>query len=247
VTPQPVAICKLCLKRKPLVRSHLNIPSGIYSLCSDSTQTHIFISSKIVMHSSREPQDCIPKLARQDGSFPFFDMLEKVSPLVNDKGRVAFGASNNPEINIEKLTHFALGVFWKASVHSWSGTEREPLIDLGPYGDKVRRFLRGEERYPDHISLLVMVPPRDKHLVAVARPFRGSAKGCHNFLFYIPGIEFSLYVGKGISREAKLCCFYSGAPHLIMIHDVSKKISEYGLRAASTAHKSRRILATYST
>ena len=165
-----IAICKLCVETKPLIRSHL-VPSGVYSLCCDSTHTHIFINSRVVMHSSREVQDyllcrecdnslnhhgeswLIPKLARQDGSFPLLDILEKISPIEKDGESVAFVVANNPEINIEKLTHVALGVFWKASVHSWSGTKKESLIDLGPYSDKLRRFLTHESLYPDNVAL----------------------------------------------------------------------------------------------
>src|SRR5450756_406723 len=66
----------------------------------------------------------LPKLAQQDGPFPFLDILEKGSPIASKEGGLAYIASNNPEVDIEKLTHFALGIFWKASVHSWSGTKK---------------------------------------------------------------------------------------------------------------------------
>jgi hypothetical protein len=215
------------------------------------------------MHSSREVQDyllcsecdnllnqngeswLIPKLARQDGPFLLLDILEKLPPIEKKGESVAFVAADNPEIDIEKLTHFALGVFWKASVHSWSGTKKESLIDLGPYSDKLRRFLIQAGPYPDHVALVVMVPPRNKQLVAIAQPYRGRTKAFHNFIVYIPGVEFILCVGKGISAEAKMCCVYSNSAHPILVHDVSTKILEWGRMAASTAHKSRRILKTH--
>ena len=40
-------------------------------------------------------------------------------------------AATNPEFSVEKVTHFALGIFWKPAVHSWSGSKNDSMIDLG--------------------------------------------------------------------------------------------------------------------
>jgi len=42
-------------------------------------------------------------------------------------------ARSKPEIDVEKLTHFALGIFWKAGVHSWKKNK-----NLGVYGQPLR-------------------------------------------------------------------------------------------------------------
>jgi len=47
-------------------------------------------------------------------------------------------ARSKPEIDVEKLTHFALGIFWKAGVHSWKKNKDEPMINLGVYGQPLR-------------------------------------------------------------------------------------------------------------
>jgi hypothetical protein len=60
-------------------------------------------------------------------------------------------ATQNPEIEVEKLTHFALGLFWKASVHSWRGDTTRPRIDLGPYSEEIRKWLRGQNAFPKYV------------------------------------------------------------------------------------------------
>ena len=151
----------------------------------------------------------LPKLARLDGQFPFLDILEKQPPFRTSDGNIWYEASKNSNIDVEKNTHFALGICWKASVHPWSGTKKDPMIDLGPYTEKIRLFLTGEGPHPEHVSLQIFVARREKPFVGLVTPFQGSTKGCHNFLFFIPGIEFSLYVGKVMPRAARVCSFYA--------------------------------------
>ena len=86
----------------------------------------------------------LPKLARLDGGqFPFLDILEKQPPFRTSDGNIWYEASKNSDIDVEKNPHFALGIFWKASVHPWSGIKKDPMIDLGPYTEKIRLFLTG--------------------------------------------------------------------------------------------------------
>jgi hypothetical protein len=119
VRSMPVEVCKLCLETKPLVRTHL-ISGGIYALCRDDKGEHIFLGSRTVLHSSRELKDyllckecdnslnrsgeswLLPKLARQDGTFPLLDILEQQGPLTTKGGALVYRASENPEIKIEK-------------------------------------------------------------------------------------------------------------------------------------------------
>jgi hypothetical protein len=212
------------------------------------------------MHTSRELQDLLlckdceealndggeswllPKLAEIDGRFPLLDILESGPPSYSSDGNIYYEATKNPEIPVEKITHFAMGVFWKASAHSWSGTEKNPLIQLGPYAEPLRLFLTGTGPYPDHMSLQVYVSPRDKLFIGLTNPFQGSASQCHNFIFLLPGMEFSLYVGKMMPEVARLCSFYEHPAHPILVHDIGKKATESGRKAASMARKSARIL-----
>jgi hypothetical protein len=72
-----------------------------------------------------------PKLATWERTFPLFDLLSLRRPDYDEDGISFFFASQNPQIRVEKLVHFSMGVFWKASVHSWSGTSKTPRIAGG--------------------------------------------------------------------------------------------------------------------
>jgi hypothetical protein len=82
--------------------------------------------------------------ATYEGAFPFWDLLTKFEPDQVVDGARAYCTVKNPDIQVDKTVHFAMGIFWKAAVHSWKGRETEPMIQLGPYAESVRTFLRGE-------------------------------------------------------------------------------------------------------
>jgi hypothetical protein len=84
----------------------------------------------------------LPLLPPDEQSFPFYDLLTGLSPEAINGDAVVYAAATSPKIRSEELIHFAMGVLWKAAVHSWSASYAVPLIDLGSYSDRVRKFLR---------------------------------------------------------------------------------------------------------
>jgi hypothetical protein len=162
----PIQKCSLCLETKNVVSSHL-IPRAMYEYCRPRGGNPIAISSELVIESSRQVKDyllCLdceellndggetwlmPHLAQREGPFPFHDLLTKVGPAIVDSDVKGYASAHNPDLDPEKLAHFAMGVFWKSAVHSWRGNSKETLIDLGPYAEPVRTFLRGETLFPE--------------------------------------------------------------------------------------------------
>lgn len=191
---------------------------------------------------SRDGEDwTLPLLATIEGKFSFYDILTRVPPDVEEPDLRGYAASRNPDIDFGKLSHFAIGVFWKASVHSWSGTRTEPQIDLGPYGEEIRKFLRGEAPFPRYVALTVGVTPPPVKDIAFCQPYLGSMKNCHFFMFYVPGIAFALSVGKGIG-DAKNNCFYSNPLHPIVVGDISSGIKSVFRTISAGAHKSQKLM-----
>jgi hypothetical protein len=255
-----LATCKRCLNKKPLVESHL-MSSGLYDLCKTPDDDPIFVSSKVILQSGRQLQypllceQCdgmlsregenwvLPLLARFDGTFPFFNLLQKVAPDVKDSDMMAYAASRVPEIDSPKLVHFAMGIFWKASVHSWRGSETAPLIELGKYRELLRVFLRGEAPFPEKMSLIVGVVPPPVKAINFCYPYRGSASGYHNYLFHIPGIEFALHVGNTITQETKATCFASNPLHPIFVSaGISGAIKGVVQGATKNAHLAKNVM-----
>lgn len=61
-----------------------------------------------------------------------------------------------------------MGIFWKASIHSWRGRTQTPMIDLGAYSDAIRLWLRGECTFPKHVSLWVTLSRPQRAQTSVA-------------------------------------------------------------------------------
>jgi len=232
----------------------------MYDYCRSADSEPVLISAEVMMQTSRQAQhpllcrSCehllndggenwlLPLLATIDKEFPLLDLIEKVPPDIVDIEGKGYAASRNPEIDADKLIHFAMGVYWKAAVHSWRGDRKEPLIELGPYVEKVRMFLRGEMSFPKHMGLVMGVLPREKSLISFNQPYQGSAGGYHDFFFYIPGVLFTLSVGKRLPEEMPNICFASNPAHPILVGDFSKNLTSAYRRTASKAHKSRKLL-----
>jgi hypothetical protein len=183
----------------------------------------------------------IPLFAKADGSFGFHDLLTSVPPAaVVDDARVYF-AANNPQIQCDKVVHFAMGVFWKAAFHPWIPGGKEPLIDLREYAQPIRRYLRGEAPYPDEMILNVGVLPTPVRHLAINAPYQGSHATVTNFLFYAVGIEFALLVGKGITDEEKEGSLTDNPGRPIIEVDFSPMLRDITADVMKTAHKAKNI------
>jgi hypothetical protein len=134
-----------------------------------------------------------------------------------------------------------MGTFWKASVHSWSGTETAPLIDLGESGESVRTFLLGESSFPDEMVLMIGVSPAPVKMISFHYPYRGSESNYHNFLFYVPGIEFALLLGQTVPLELKQSCFAAQPLHPVLVCDLCGAIKDVIQTATAEAHRAKNI------
>jgi hypothetical protein len=131
-------ICKLCLLNKPLCDSHL-LPRAAYDYCRPPVGNPLVANSELIIESSRQlqyPLLCeacegvlndggedwvVPLFARYGGGFGLFDLLKIMTPDGTENGYDGYSAAKNKEIKADRLIHFALGIFWKAAVHSWTG------------------------------------------------------------------------------------------------------------------------------
>jgi hypothetical protein len=256
----PTGVCPLCQRKKHLACSHL-IPRAVYDFVRTVDKSPFAISDIYQGYTDRQLQDyllcnecedvlnkggetwLLPLLAEYDGPFPFHDLLTEIPPEIVDGNAAGFAAAKNPKIECDKLAHFALGVFWKASVHSWSGRKRTPLIGLGPYQEGIRRFLRQESAFPSDIVLTIGVLPAPTKLIAFEYPNGGRSGPTHKFEFMLPGIRFVLATGKSLSDELRRTCFMAHPARPIVLMDFSEGIYRNVARALTegeTRKRSRR-------
>lgn len=241
-----IGICKLCLQSRLLQRSHL-LPAAVYKRLYSQKAANpnpLLISSAAIVQTSRQTQtwllctDCedvlnrrgerwlLPLIANADKTFLLYDRLSKIQPDVVLPKFTAYAAVKSSEINVNALTHFALGIFWKASVHSWRSQNPETQINLGPYQESLRNYVlhSSSDNFPKNISLMVvLLPPSNVPLLANIPVGGPRGEGYRNYKFYIPGIQFVLCVGKTVDLDI---CFYNNPLHPIYVQDIRKEIEK---------------------
>jgi hypothetical protein len=250
----PNGICKLCLLDKTLVRSHL-MPAALYGYCRAAGTDPIKVGEGVVMPTSRQTQAHLlcqaceevlnkngenwvnPRLATTDGEFPLYTIVSSHAPQASEDGALRFLAAKNPGIDVTSLTHFAMGIFWKASVHSWKGHTLAPRIELGPYSEEIRKWLRGASSFPRDSSLAVLLSPPSRVLNAMSDPIEGVRQQWRSHFFYVFGVLFVLNVGREIAPEVRSLCLYQNSDHPILVsEDLTARIERL---FAGTVHGSR--------
>jgi hypothetical protein len=230
--------CPGCLKTKQLVSSHL-VSRAIYDYLRTDDLHPIVAGGGRVRATTDQLQDellcqdcermlsdggeswMVGKFCTVERSFPLYDLLYQQTPIDTDADGDIFAAGTNPAIDVQKISHFALGIFWKASLHPWEFGE----MSLGPYGETTRTWLRGETAFPQNVALNVILSKPSGAQIMMNPPYLTTEQPCHTFLFHVPGVLFRLSVGNQIPVAEKTLCFYSSAEHFIVVSDtITKKV-----------------------
>jgi hypothetical protein len=213
----------MCLLMKPVVQSHL-IPASLYLHVTDGQSSPIRVGDGVVMPTDRQIRsyllclDCqdilssggetwvCPKLAWVDRSFPLYDLLKAAGGYIVEADKEGlFWAVKNPAIDVHKITHFAMGIFWKASVHSWKGGDSAPMIDLGCYEEEIRLWLRGEGAFPRNVTFNLVVSRPERAQLTIGQPVevpvRDVGRTWRHYRLYLAGAMFSINVGETIGLD----------------------------------------------
>lgn len=228
-------VCKLCLIDGQLVSSHL-LGAALYDYCRNPGCSPIRVGDGRVFPTDRQTQDYLlctqceqrlnrdgetwvsPKLATMERKFPLFDLLSSRQPARAENGASIYMAADNPEIRVDNLAHFAMGVFWKAAVHSWGNGDRSTRIELGPYANTVREWLLGKEGFPNNLCLQVAVSPPERAQILFIEPYEGKRSEWHSFFVYVLGVLLVIHVGRALVDAAEFC-FYQNPGHPIWISE----------------------------
>jgi hypothetical protein len=253
-----LGICKLCLKQRPLCKSHL-IPKGVYALCRARTSKNpnpLLITHKLSMQTSRQLKtpllcfDCeqllrakgedwvIPQLAHIGGPFPLGDTLAASAPLFAERDVIAYLLQTIPNVRLNELVHFAMAIFWKASVHSWVEKPGKPWLLLGPHGEDLRKFILGKAVFPAEMALSLTVLPNPVALISFHYPYKtiGPDPTCH---LYVSGLNFILWMGPNIPAVTAQGSLHR-PPHLALVVDIRDAIIKKFRDARQSAMKSTR-------
>lgn len=251
----PAGVCKLCRNEESLVSSHF-FPASLYQYCRQAELSPIKIGDGAVYPTDRQTQAYLlcrscedvlsaggetwvgPRLATWERTFPLFDLLSARPPDYDEDGVKIFFANRDPEIKVEKLLHFAMGIFWKASVHSWTAASKAPRIELGPYSNEIGGWLREQRQFPKHVYLSLAVATPKAAQITLLEPYRTVATGWHSYMFHVPGLLFMLDIGKTVETASRWMSLNDNPLRPVPIYD--GLFGEIAQLMAAVLHRSRK-------
>jgi hypothetical protein len=257
----PVGICPMCQQTKELRDSHL-MSRGLYKLVHPPGYAPVSFSEQSIFPTTKQTSDyllcgdceqllgnggetwVLPRLARANGEFKLYDSLVKMPPELQTPEITVYGTTANPEINREKLIHFGLGFFYKASVHAWGREHAESLIELGEGSEGLRKYLHGQGDFPQNMALVVFVLPKPVSLIGFTEPIRSVNTNCARYHFYVPGMFFNLCVGDDVQEQYKHLCLVREPVGPVILEDVSQDIRDAAKFVTQNAYRSKKLIST---
>ena len=263
----PTGNCALCqLDGKELIDSHF-FPAASYKAVYGkdlSVNEPMIVTEKRVIQSSRQItahafcRDCedrfnkggeswtIEKLATLS-AFPMREMVLRSLAIHDEPGFKAFSCDRISELRSEKIIHFALGMFWKASGRTWNMLDGPiPRLEFGPYSEPIRKFVYGSDPFPKHVCLIVFLDSRTPSRIALTPPQRFEHAQCHLFGFYMNGMQCWLCVGKNAPACFQSSCMATGQDRAIfVVPDAGKSMFAIVKEAAKTSVPSRGVMKTF--
>ena len=225
------------MQPKDLVESHFMPGAAYKSLYAGGlpvnepmvmTGKHIFQSSRQITTAAlcRACEDrfnsggetwMLDKLATLS-AFPLRDVVIASPPAYEEPDFAAFSCDLVPDLKLDKLVHFALGLFWKSAAITWPMRDG-PVnrIDLGTYLESLRQFVIGTGPFPHSMCLVTFLDSGTPPLVAMTPPHKFENKLFHLFVFYINGLQCMLCVGKLARAELGNSCIATAPGHPIFL------------------------------
>jgi hypothetical protein len=113
-------------------------------------------------------------------------------------------------VELDNLVYFAISVFWRAGARKWNALDHTIQISLGPYQERLRRFLLDQESFPREAVLMINVAASTTLLFGATFPYSGRVNGIWQHRFSLPGMAFWLHLGHFNNPLPALCAVHSG-------------------------------------
>lgn len=224
--PAPIAPCTLCLKTEPLTWSHI-IPRWIYrriiqtggkgdppvpvqvrngTLGFDAEQMATYLLCKQPSENACEDrlgvwEDYVSQLAYKDGAFP---ALATARANLIAGGTPGKEAGRLASLNVDFIARFGASVLWRGSQFR----KELPSLQLGPYADELRRYLRDEAPFPKNARMLLTLMDNDEvpqlsQMLLLPGSWRHEGNHWHAFMCF--GLHFDLIIGRCLSAFDNVC------------------------------------------
>jgi hypothetical protein len=238
----PIGNCKLCLLTKDLKESHL-MPRSLYKKARGSgtkgNQDPLLVTKSERKRSSYQITgyvlcgECehrfnvhgegyaMQVVAKHNLDFPLLNILKSVRPTLKHEDWDTYSAADTPAIDREKIAYFAISVFWRASIHTWTNAKGDTVkIDLGPkYNEQVRKYLLGETPVPPSVSLQVIVCSDLVNRISFFPPAENQKTHDRTFIFVARGMMFFFRVSKTLTGFQQRLSIVNNLNQWITIRD----------------------------
>lgn len=232
-----VGICGLCGQTRELQQSHL-LPRALYKRLRDKSRGNpnpLLFSAKDEHQTSRQAvqyllcSECeqrfhrygedwtLEQCARDANMFPLRDLLLRYPCDRAAEDFHIFRTAHIPTINAEALCYFALSVIWRAAVRRWRIDDQvNEQLRLGSvYTEAFRAYLLGSESFPDDTALFVCASSFQEVPLICTLPQTRNWGDYRSHFFSIPGLTFTVNVGKRIPDFVRQACLYRSVGRLL--------------------------------
>jgi len=252
--------CALCLNSNAMLQNSHFIPQGIYKvLRSQNKSPHpVVVTRTKAIKSSRQStaylmcSECEDRLNRngenwvlkncliRNGDSILNKKLINIQPdHIEESGLIYYASRHNDIISIRDISYFAMSMFWRGSIYAWNDDKTTPL-NLGPYGEKIRKYLMRESDLPDNLTITVMLRRPTEISQLTFFPTCSNENGFRLFRFPMPGIVFMLCVGKKIPKLLSEWCFVRGYENPLFIPNNIDEILKSEVKDFIVKHKIKR-------
>jgi hypothetical protein len=248
-----VGMCRLCLKRKILCKSHY-IGRGIHILNRQDGEDPILMTPKVILATQRQLwahllcNECEERLNKygetptmrwldNGKAFPLLERMNVAHPIKEENDVVTFSGSAMG-VDTEPFGHFVLGLMWKGAVRQWPTAEGQTTsIELGDFGEPVRKYLLGGAPFPKHVYVLLAVCDDKGSRGMVFAPTLMKETKHQMFSVLVRGLWFHVIADKKASAGNRALCCVQSDKKVIHLENCEKRF----LHAGGHIHKTARV------
>ncbi|HEY2460228.1 MAG TPA: hypothetical protein VGI16_05455 [Candidatus Acidoferrum sp.] len=155
---------------------------------------------------------------------PLYYALGGLEPILNEADFKTYSVVGNPEFDVEKITHFALGVFFKMAAHEWTIGKHKRRFQFGSYLGSIGSYLLGCGPFPAHCALMFCIHPPTDAPKRIALPYEWKTDGSRTYGFILIGLEFVLSLDKQMPPWHRDLCFVNGSSRFVIVANVTERL-----------------------
>jgi hypothetical protein len=218
--------CRLCKRTRELQDSHFMGRTLYKKLREESLRnpSPIVIAGESVDQSDAQLKDFVFCLECEDifnkrgemgvhrwvatwTDFPLLKLFEGVPPArtIDTDFRV-YDGEKVPGLEYDRLFHYGAGIFFKAACHVWNAGGNTSHIEINwDHREALRKTVYYRDApLPKSMRMTIAIASMQTPFAGMFPPVRIIEPRCSKYSFYVPGIFYTLYVGKHIPEIAKL-------------------------------------------